>query len=84
MVIQRKVKVIKASDILNEKIRQLITLAKQQGFLTVRDINSHLPDSVKKADEIENVINILDSMSSFLSKKRGILYLQKQVSMIPS
>ena len=62
MVIQRKVKVIKASDILNEKIRQLITLAKQQGFLTVRDINSHLPDSVKKADEIENVINILENL----------------------
>lgn len=62
MVIQRKVKVIKASDILNGKIRQLITLAKQQGFLTVRDINSHLPDSVKKADEIENVINILENL----------------------
>lgn len=62
MVIQRKVKVIKASDILNEKIRQLIALAKQQGFLTVRDINSHLPDSVKKADEIENVINILENL----------------------
>ncbi len=62
MVIQRKVKVIKASDILNEKIRQLISLAKQQGFLTVQDINSHLPDSVKKADEIENVINILENL----------------------
>lgn len=62
MVIQRKVKVIKASDILNEKIRQLIALAKQQGFLTIRDINSHLPDSVKKADEIENVINILENL----------------------
>ena len=62
MVIQRKVKVITASDILNEKIRQLIALAKQQGFLTVRDINSHLPDSVKKADEIENVINILENL----------------------
>ena len=46
MVIQRKVKVIKASDILNEKIRQLIALAKQQGFLTVQDINSHLPDII--------------------------------------
>ncbi len=62
MVIQRKAKVIKASEILNEKIRQLIALAKQQGFLTVQDINSHLPESVKKADEIENVINILENL----------------------
>jgi len=62
MVIQRKVKVIKASEILNEGIRQLIALAKQQGFLTVQDINSHLPESVKKADEIENIINILENL----------------------
>ena len=62
MVIQRKVKVIKASEILNEKIRQLIALAKQQKFLTIQDINSHLPDTVKKAEEIENVINILENL----------------------
>ncbi len=62
MVIQRKAKVIKASEILNDKIRQLIALSKQQGFLTVQDINSHLPESVKKADEIENVINIFENL----------------------
>ena len=62
MVIQRKVKVIKATEILNEKIRQLIALAKQQGFLTIQDINKHLPESVKKPDEIENVINIIENL----------------------
>jgi RNA polymerase primary sigma factor len=62
MIIQRKVKVIKARDILNEKIRQLITLAKQQGFLTIQDINRYLPESVKKPEEIENVINILENL----------------------
>lgn len=60
MIIQRKARVIKAVDILNEKIRQLITLAKQQGFLTIQDINRNLPESVKKPEEIENVINILE------------------------
>lgn len=62
MVIQRKVKVIKSTEILNEKIRQLIALAKQQGFLTIQDINKHLPESVKKPDEIENVINIIENL----------------------
>lgn len=62
MIIQRKARVIKAVDILNEKIRQLITLAKQQGFLTIQDINRNLPESVKKPEEIENVINILENL----------------------
>lgn len=47
---------------MNEKIRQLITLAKQQGFLTIQDINRNLPESVKKPEEIENVINILENL----------------------
>lgn len=62
MIIQRKVKVIKATEILNEKIRQLIALAKQQGFLTIQDINRHLPESIKKPEEIENIINILENL----------------------
>ncbi len=79
MVIQRKVKVIKASEILNEKIRQLIALAKQQGFLTVQDINRHLPESVKKADEIENVINILENLEiDILDNEEAELQRQKE------
>jgi RNA polymerase primary sigma factor len=78
MIIQRKVKVIKARDILNEKIRQLITLAKQQGFLTIQDINRHLPESVKKPEEIENVINILENLEiNILDNDEAEHYRQK-------
>jgi RNA polymerase primary sigma factor len=78
MIIQRKVKVIKARDILNEKIRQLITLAKQQGFLTIQDINRHLPESVKKPEEIENVINILENLEiNILDNDEAERYRQK-------
>lgn len=47
---------------LNEKIRQLIGLSKEQGYLTVQNINLSLPDSVNNPEEIENVITILENL----------------------
>ncbi len=52
----------KAQEKLNERIRNLIKLSKEQGFLTYKDINKALPDSVNNADEIENVISILQNL----------------------
>lgn len=47
---------------LNERIGILIRHSKEQGYLTVQDINRVLPESVNKPDEIENVINILENL----------------------
>ena len=47
---------------LNEKIRQLIRLSKEQGYLTFDDINEALPDSVENQDEIDNVLSILNNL----------------------
>ncbi len=47
---------------LNDKIRQLIRLSKEQGYLTVQDINRVLPESVNNPEEIENVISILENL----------------------
>ncbi|MGJ8649987.1 MAG: RNA polymerase sigma factor RpoD [Opitutaceae bacterium] len=52
----------KAQEKLNERIRNLIRLSKEQGFLTYKDINKALPDSVNNPDEIENVISILQNL----------------------
>ncbi|PWU04541.1 MAG: RNA polymerase sigma factor RpoD [Verrucomicrobia bacterium] len=46
----------------NEKIRQLISLSKEQGYLTVQNINAALPDRVSNPEEIENVITILENL----------------------
>ena len=62
MVIRRSVKVIPFQEILNERIRSLIALAKQQKYLTVQDISRQLPEGVKKPHEIENIINILENL----------------------
>ncbi len=52
----------KAQEKLNDRIRALIRLSKEQGFLTYKDINQSLPESVDNPDEIENVISILQNL----------------------
>ena len=47
---------------LNDKIRQLIHLSKEQGFLTTQDINKHLTETLSRPEEFENVINILENL----------------------
>jgi RNA polymerase primary sigma factor len=47
---------------INEKIRLLIRLSKEQGYLTFSDINNALPDNVDSPEEIENVIAILENL----------------------
>ncbi len=46
----------------NEKIRGLIRQAKEQGYLTYKDINKALPDTISSPDEIENVVSILENL----------------------
>jgi RNA polymerase primary sigma factor len=51
-----------AKGVINEKIGGLIRLAKEQGFLTYKDINKALPGDVESTEEIENVITILENL----------------------
>ena len=41
------------------QLKKLIIQGKEQGFLTYRDINDHLPEGVHDTDQIEAVINRL-------------------------
>src|SRR3954468_12292780 len=47
---------------INDKIRHLIRLSKEQGYLTFDDINEALPESVENQDEIDNVLSILQNL----------------------
>jgi RNA polymerase primary sigma factor len=46
----------------NEQIPHLISLSKQQGFVTIQDINQAIPESLIDADLIEKVMNMLDGL----------------------
>ncbi len=43
----------------HEKIRELIKLAKEQGYLTYEDLNEALPDAVTDPDEMEVILSRL-------------------------
>jgi len=47
---------------INDKIRHLIRLSKEQGYLTFDDINDALPESVENQEEIDNVLSILQNL----------------------
>ena len=47
---------------LNEKIRELIRLAKEQGYLTFEDLNETLPEGLVDPEQIDDVIQRLRSM----------------------
>jgi len=46
----------------NERVKDLIRLAKEQGYLTFTDINQALPESIDSAEEIESIISILENL----------------------
>ncbi len=47
---------------IQSKIRELIKLAKEQGYLTFEDLNEALPDTVNDADEMDQIIGSLRAM----------------------
>jgi|GEM_PF-5834554 len=45
-----------------DRLRELVKLAKEQGYLTFDDLNKHVPESVSDPDEMELVMNRLRGM----------------------
>ena len=52
----------RGSKKMNEKVRALIRLAKEQGHVTYKEINKALGDRAGNPEEIENVITILNNL----------------------
>jgi RNA polymerase primary sigma factor len=46
----------------NAKIKELIKLAQEQGYLTYDDINNSIPESVISAEEFEGILHLLRGM----------------------
>ena len=56
------VPVTQHKKLLNDRILHLVNLSKEQGYLTVQDINEKLTESLDTPEEIENIINILENL----------------------
>ena len=55
------ISVIDQPDV-QEKLRELIKLAKEQGYLTFDDLNEALPDNINDPDEMETIMGRLRAM----------------------
>ncbi|QSR88633.1 RNA polymerase sigma factor RpoD [Methylacidiphilum caldifontis] len=61
-IASRLAKIWEESPDKQEKLRTLIKLAKEQGYLTYDDINESLPESVNNPEEIEAVYDFLRTL----------------------
>ncbi len=55
------ISVIDQPDV-QDKLRELVRLAKEQGYLTYDDVNESLPDNMSDPDEMETIMNRLRQM----------------------
>jgi RNA polymerase primary sigma factor len=55
------ISVIDQPDV-QEKLRELVRLAKEQGYLTYDDVNEALPENMNDPDEMETIMNRLRQM----------------------
>ncbi len=53
------VKAVSEKDDKNEKVKDLIRLAKEQGYLTYGDVNDVLPESITSPDELDSILIML-------------------------
>jgi len=44
------------------QLKSLIEKGKEQGYLTYQEVNDHLPDGIVDPDQIEDIINMINSM----------------------
>jgi len=45
-----------------KRLRQLIALGKERGYLTYAEINDHLPEDVSDAEQIENIVTMISGL----------------------
>ena len=51
------------------ELKKLILKGKEQGFLTYREINDHLPEDMHDTDQIEAVVNMINDMGIMVYDK---------------
>ncbi len=51
------------------KLKQLIAKGKEQGFLTYVEVNDHLPPGIVEADQIEDIVRMLNDMGITVHEK---------------
>ncbi len=62
------------------KIKELLKIAEGQGYLTIEDINEHLPENVVGADDLESYLSLLKGMQVELIESHAVDKFKKQAA----
>ena len=65
-------------DEVTEKVRQLIHLSSEQGFLTYKDVDKALPKIADKPEELQNVISIFNNLEIKLMDSKDVEKFKKK------
>ena len=65
-------------DEVTEKVRQLIHLSREQGFLTYRDVDKALPKISDQPEELQNVISIFNNLEIKLMDSKDVEKFKKK------
>ena len=65
-------------DEVTEKVRQLIHLSREQGFLTYRDVDKALPKIADQPEELQNVISIFNNLEIKLMDSKEVEKFKKK------
>ncbi|MDG1115333.1 MAG: RNA polymerase sigma factor RpoD [Pseudomonadales bacterium] len=50
------------------RLKKLIALGREQGFLTYSEVNDHLPDDISDPEQIEDIIGMINDMGIMVSE----------------
>ncbi|HYG13002.1 MAG TPA: RNA polymerase sigma factor region1.1 domain-containing protein, partial [Methylophilaceae bacterium] len=50
------------ADVRRMRLKTLIILGKERGYLTYAEINDHLPDDVQDSEQIDGIIGMINDM----------------------
>ena len=65
-------------DEVTEKVRELIHLSREQGFLTYRDVDKALPKIADQPEELQNVISIFNNLEIKLMDSKDVEKFKKK------
>ena len=50
------------------RLKKLIALGREQGYLTYSEVNDHLPDDISDPEQIEDIIGMINDMGIMVSE----------------
>jgi RNA polymerase primary sigma factor len=57
-----------------ERLKKLVLLGKERGYLTYAELNEHLPDDVSKSGQIAGIVGMINDMGIEVKQDTAKVY----------